>query len=89
LEAARLERPVLAGPYTENFAGTYESVFAAQGAGRVHSCAEIVALAGRWLSDPGSSRAAGLAAARAANALGGALETTRQAIEALLSHAAT
>ncbi|HTT83410.1 MAG TPA: 3-deoxy-D-manno-octulosonic acid transferase [Rhizomicrobium sp.] len=89
LEAARLERAVLAGPHTENFAGAYESLFAAQGAGRVQSCADIVALARRWLSGCEDARATGLAAARAAAALGGALEVTQQAVETLLAHAAT
>ena len=31
-EAARLGRAVMAGPYTNNFAGIYEAIFAAQGA---------------------------------------------------------
>jgi 3-deoxy-D-manno-octulosonic-acid transferase len=87
LEAARLERAVMAGPYTANFAGTYESLFAAQGAGRVRSCAEIVALTRRWISNPDDMRATRLATARAAAMLAGALEKTRQAIETLLGHA--
>ena len=87
LEAARLQRAVMAGPYTDNFAGAYELLFGAQGAGRVRSCADIVALARRWLSNADAARAAGLSAANAAVALGGALEKTRQAVEALLSHA--
>ncbi|HEY3638975.1 MAG TPA: 3-deoxy-D-manno-octulosonic acid transferase [Rhizomicrobium sp.] len=89
LEAARLERAVMAGPYTENFADSYKSIFAAQGAGRVHSCGDISALARRWLADSGEVHAAGMAAAHAAAELGGALEKTRHAIEALLGHAPT
>lgn len=88
LEAARLERAVMAGPYTENFAEAYNSIFAAQGCGRVLSCAEIVAVAHRWLNDAAEARATGAAASHAAALLGGALERTRQAIEALLAHAA-
>jgi 3-deoxy-D-manno-octulosonic-acid transferase len=88
LEAALLERAVIAGPHTENFTQAYEAIFAAQGGGRVHSCAEITALAGRWYSNPDVARAAGLAAASAVAELGGALEITRQAVEALLLHAA-
>jgi 3-deoxy-D-manno-octulosonic-acid transferase len=88
LEAARLERAVIAGPHTENFTQAYEAIFAAQGEGRIHSCAEIAALAGRWYSNPEDARAAGLAAARAAGELGGALEKTRQAVESLLANAA-
>ena len=87
LEAARLDRPVMAGPYTDNFAGAYETIFAAQGDGLVRCCADIVALAERWLADPGAARAAGAAAAEGATALGGALEKTRSAVEAMLGHA--
>ncbi|HEY3777515.1 MAG TPA: 3-deoxy-D-manno-octulosonic acid transferase [Rhizomicrobium sp.] len=87
LEAARMQRPVMAGPYTDNFAPSYAAVFAAQGAGRVHSCAEIVAVARHWLEDADAARRAGSAAAEAAHALGGALEKTRIAVEALLAHA--
>jgi 3-deoxy-D-manno-octulosonic-acid transferase len=88
LEAARLERAVMAGPHTENFAVAFDSIFAAQGCGRVRSCADIVALGRRWLIDAAEARLAGAAAAHAAAQLGGALERTRQAIETLLFHAA-
>jgi 3-deoxy-D-manno-octulosonic-acid transferase len=87
LEAAQLERAVMAGTYTDNFAKTYESIFEAQGAGRVRSCAEIVDLATRWLSDAAYANNAGTAAAGAAAALGGALEKTRAIIETLLADA--
>jgi 3-deoxy-D-manno-octulosonic-acid transferase len=87
LEAAKLARAVMAGPYTDNFAGVYEMVFAGQGEGRVQSCAEIAALAARWLADPEAVRLAGEAAAGAAAALGGALEKTRVAVEAMLGDA--
>ncbi len=87
LEAARLGRAVMAGSYTDNFAGAYYSIFSAQGYGRVLSCAEIVALARRWLTDATGVRTAGAAAASAAALLGGALEMTQQTIETLLAHA--
>jgi 3-deoxy-D-manno-octulosonic-acid transferase len=87
LEAAKLARAVMAGPYTDNFAGVYETIFAAQGEGRVRSCAEIVALAARWFADLDAARSAGEAAAGAAAALGGALEKTRAAVEQLLTNA--
>jgi len=88
LEAARLHCAVMAGPHTENFAPAYEAIFAAQGFGRVNSCAEITGLAHRLLSNPQDARAIGEAASRAAVALGGAMEKTREAVEALLqSHA--
>ena len=87
LEAARLGRAVMAGPHTENFAGVYDAILGAQGAGRVRCCAEIVANADRWLGDADGARIAGAAAANAAAALGGALEKTRIAVEAMLAHA--
>ncbi|HLY04765.1 MAG TPA: 3-deoxy-D-manno-octulosonic acid transferase [Rhizomicrobium sp.] len=87
LEAAKLRRAVIAGPHTENFAGVYETIFAAQGEGRVQGCAEIVALVSRWFADGELGRAKGVSAAQAVTALGGALGKTRTAIEALLGHA--
>ncbi|MGD0144239.1 MAG: 3-deoxy-D-manno-octulosonic acid transferase [Rhizomicrobium sp.] len=88
LEPALLNCGVLAGPHTANFTQAYNAIFAAQGAGRVTSCAEIAALAGRLLNDPGDAKALGDAAARGAASLGGAEERTRLAIESLLaSHA--
>jgi 3-deoxy-D-manno-octulosonic-acid transferase len=87
LEPARLHCAVLAGPHTANFAPAYEAIFAAQGAGLVQSCADVVALAGRLLADPAAARAMGDAAARGADTLGGAVEKTRLAIETMLSHA--
>jgi 3-deoxy-D-manno-octulosonic-acid transferase len=89
LEAARLERPVMAGPHTENFKSAYEAIFSAQGCGSVRSCAEITALARVWLSDPDRARTLGLAAAVAAAGLGGALARTRAVVEELLAHART
>jgi 3-deoxy-D-manno-octulosonic-acid transferase len=88
LEPARLARAVLAGPHTENFTRAYDTILGAQGAGRVHSSGEIVALAGSLLADPARASATGEAAARGADILGGAVEKTRMAIESLLaSHA--
>lgn len=87
LEPARLGCAVLAGPHTENFSRDYDAILAAQGEGRVHSCAEIAALAGRLLADPAAARELGAAAARGADMLGGAVEKTRAAIEDLLAHA--
>jgi 3-deoxy-D-manno-octulosonic-acid transferase len=89
LEAARLGRPVMAGPYTENFATVYTAIFAAQDKGRVRSSAEIAALARHWLGNLEAAASAGAAAAEAAHTLGGALEKTRGAVEALLAHART
>ena len=76
LEAARLERAVMVGPHTENFSDVYEAILAAQGAGRVRSCAEIVANADRWLANAGEAQAAGAAAANAAAARPAAAKST-------------
>ena len=48
---------MLAGPHTENFAVSYDAIFAAQGAGRVRTAREIAALAGvaPFNQDSGSS----------------------------------
>jgi 3-deoxy-D-manno-octulosonic-acid transferase len=87
LEPARLHCAVMAGPYTANFIPAYDAIFTAQGEGRVHSSGEIAALLGRLFADPAAARALGDAAARGADRLGGAVERTRSAVEALLSHA--
>lgn len=86
LEPARLSRGVLFGPHTYNFARDYEAISGAQGLGLVHSAAEIAQHALRLLQSPADARSLGEAAAGAAAALGGAAETTRQAIERLLGN---
>lgn len=88
LEAAKLFRAVMAGPHTENFGRAYEAIFAAQGLGLVGSIAEISAQAARLLANPAETTSLGEAAARAATGLGGALEKTRAAVEAMIVHAA-
>jgi 3-deoxy-D-manno-octulosonic-acid transferase len=78
---------VLAGTHTENFAQAYGAIFAAQGIGRVSSAPEISAMAKRLIANPAEARTMGEAASQAAAALGGAVEKTMGAIEALLAHA--
>ncbi len=85
LEPARLERGVLFGPHTQNFARDYEAISSAQGMGLVHSSAEIARDAERLLRFPVEALALGDAASRAAAALGGAAEKTRESIEGLLA----
>lgn len=88
LEPARLNRGVLAGPHTGNFTRIYDAIFTAQGYGRVHSCSEIAAVAGDLLANPQKAAALGEAAAGGAEALGGAVTKTLNAVETLLaSHA--
>jgi len=85
MEAARLGSAVLAGPYTDNFRSAYEAIFAAQRAGRVVSAAEIANLVARSFGNPVEMRRMTEAAAGAVAVLGGAVERTRAAVEAMLS----
>jgi len=87
LEPARLHCAVLAGTHTENFTPSYDAIFAAQGQGRVSSCAQIATLAKRLIENPAEAKTMGEAASEAAAALGGAVEKTLATIEALLNHA--
>ena len=87
LEPARLSCAVLAGPHTENFTPAFDAIFAAQGLGLVHSCSDIVSLAHRLTTNAGEARAVGEAAAYAAQLLGGAVQKTCVAVEALLANA--
>ena len=87
LEAARLGRAVMAGPHTGNFAQAYEAIFAAQQSGRVHTSGDIAAFATRLMAESHEAQRMGGAAEAAARNLGGALEKTRLAVEAMLSHA--
>jgi 3-deoxy-D-manno-octulosonic-acid transferase len=87
LEPARLSCAVMAGPHTFNFSQAYDAIFAAQAAGRVHSSGEIASFAARLFADPAEARTLGDAASRGAQTLSGAMERTRSAVEALLSHA--
>ena len=85
LEAARLGVAVLAGQNTDNFRQAYETIFAAQGFGRVTSTEEIVSLAARLFRAPMEARAMGATARDAILPLGGALDRTHRAIERLIS----
>lgn len=87
LEAARLRCAVMAGPHTRNFAPAYDVIFTAQRTGRVSGSSDMAALAGQLIADPAKAKALRDAAAKAAASLGGALERTRTAVEALLADA--
>jgi len=89
LEPARLHCAVLAGPHTFNSSTAYRAVLDAQGAGRVSTSADIIAIVKRLLDDPAQARAMGDAAARGALTLGGAVEKTYDVVSALLSRHAT
>ena len=87
LEAARLGCTVLAGPHTYNFTAAYDAIFAAQGSGLVTSSADLANLANDLMVHSAQAKAMAKAAAGAADALGGAVERTRAAVEGLLAHA--
>ena len=90
LEVARLGAAVIAGPHTDNFREAYDAIFAAQGSGRVVSVEALDALVAQLLGDPAKARAMSKAAENAVEALGGALERTRMAVEDMLrAHART
>ncbi len=84
LEPAVLNCAILAGPSRANSARAFEAVLGAQGFGDVHSAGDIAREAERLLSDPARARAAGLAAARGAVTLSGAVEKTIAALKNLL-----
>jgi len=87
LEPAKLDCAVLAGPHTHNFTSTYETIFQAQGTGRVTTTGEITALAAELLADPAKARALGAAAHRGADSLGGAVAKTIEVVEKMLADA--
>ena len=87
LEPARLGCPLLAGPFTENFADAYRSVFAMQGLGRVEGADAICALASPFLADASYAQSIGARAEAGARSLAGAVALTTQAIENVLHKA--
>jgi len=84
LEPAILNCAVLAGPSRANSARAFEAVLGAQGFGDVQTSTDIAREAERLLSDPQAARAAGIAAARGAASLSGAVEKTIRAVKNLL-----
>ncbi|HEY0303249.1 MAG TPA: glycosyltransferase N-terminal domain-containing protein, partial [Rhizomicrobium sp.] len=85
LEPARLHCGVLAGPHSFNSATAFAAIFGEQGLGLVRSSSDIIALAGRLLDDPAAAKALGDAAARGADALGGAVEKTIAIVDNFLA----
>jgi 3-deoxy-D-manno-octulosonic-acid transferase len=85
LEPAKLGVAVLAGPHTSNFAAIFDTLLAAQGRGRVSDAATLAATALPLFRNPALARQWGQQAQRAAQQLEGALVSTVQAAETLLS----
>jgi 3-deoxy-D-manno-octulosonic-acid transferase len=83
LEPAQLRCAVLTGPHTQSAPRAFEAVLQAQGFGEVASSAELAQEAGRLLADPELARAAGVAAARGAASLSGAVSRTLNALKFL------
>lgn len=86
LEAVKLGAAVLSGPYTDNFALSYDTIFAAQGKGRISSADELCRLVRDLFQDSNALAHMRDAAGRAIGPLTGALERTRQAVENLLEN---
>lgn len=84
LEPAVLDCAILAGPSRTNSARAFAAVLEAQGFGDVRTSGDIAQEAERLLADPQAARAAGLAAARGAATLSGAVEKTVAALKLLL-----
>ncbi|GAA0559846.1 3-deoxy-D-manno-octulosonic acid transferase [Rhizomicrobium electricum] len=84
LEPAKLGCAVLTGPYTYNFTKAFETLLAAQGAGSVNSCSDIVSLASKLLGDPNEAERLGDAAKRGAVNLGGAVAKTVDVVVKML-----
>jgi 3-deoxy-D-manno-octulosonic-acid transferase len=85
LEPAVLNCAILAGPSRANSAQAFEAVLSAQGFGSVYTSGDIAREAERLLSNAQSARDAGLAAARGAASLSGAVEKTIVMLNRLLS----
>lgn len=85
LEPAHLGCAVLSGPHTENFSPIFQAIFAAQGSGRIHNTREITRLATELFATPERAQAMGDAAKLCAKSLGGAMEKTHSAIEAMVA----
>jgi len=76
MEVAALAKPVLVGPYTDNFAEAVELLLAAGGGRRVASVDELVALVGDLLRHPDVARQMGQAGREAIQRRRGATVTT-------------
>jgi 3-deoxy-D-manno-octulosonic-acid transferase len=76
IEAAKLGRAILHGPHVSNFADIYAALDAARGAEEIENVGHLTMRAGELLSDAAKRKAAGDAALRTVERLGGALSRT-------------
>jgi 3-deoxy-D-manno-octulosonic-acid transferase len=84
IEAAKLGAAVLHGPHVSNFADIYAALDSARGAEQVADAGKLAVRIGAWLADPPNRQAAGAAARRTVEQLGGALERTLSALDPYL-----
>ncbi|MGI6247147.1 MAG: 3-deoxy-D-manno-octulosonic acid transferase [Pseudochelatococcus sp.] len=86
IEPAKLGTAILHGPHVRNFADVYAALDQAGGAWPVDSAETLAGAVYALLSQPAQARAMTRAAAATVNALGGAVETTMQAIDPYILH---
>jgi 3-deoxy-D-manno-octulosonic-acid transferase len=84
IEAAKLGAAILHGPHVHNFADIYAALDAARGAEQVPDAGKLAVRVGAWLADPPNRQAAGAAALRTVEQLGGALDRTLSALDPYL-----
>ncbi len=84
IEAAKLGKPILHGPNVWNFADIYAALDAARGAEEVENIGHLAMRIGDLMKDPAARRAAGDAAMRTVERLGGALDRTFADLEPYL-----
>ena len=81
LEPAALGKPVLVGPYTDNFIDEVELLEAGGGLRRAADPAGLLTCAAEWVADPASAADSGRAGASALSARRGAASTTLRMLE--------
>ncbi len=84
IEAAKLGKPILHGPNVWNFQDIYAALDAARGAEEVENIGHLAMRVGDLMKDPASRKAAGDAARRTVDRLGGALDKTFAELEPYL-----
>ena len=84
IEPAKLGKPILHGPNVWNFQDIYAALDAARGAEEVENIGHLAMRIGDFMKDPASRKAAGDAAFRTVERLGGALDRTFADLEPYL-----
>jgi 3-deoxy-D-manno-octulosonic-acid transferase len=84
IEAAKLGKPILHGPNVWNFADIYAALDAARGAEEVENIGHLAMRIGDFMKDAAARKAAGEAAMRTVERLGGALDRTFSELEPYL-----